>query len=163
MLEILDTSYRYMIESDIEVTREIEVKANPVPWTKKNFTDCLNNDYYCLIQEVDQEISGFAIQVISLEEAHILNIGVRKKFRKKGLGQDLLNQIILASKEMGSKKVSLEVRKSNKAAIELYGKSGFQKVCFRKNYYMLPDGREDAIVMEKKLRKSWRLFQNLFS
>ena len=127
-------------------------------WTEKNFTDCLSNGYYCLIQEVNQEFSGFAIQTISLQEAHLLNIGIREKFRNKGLGQDLLNQIVLAAKEMGSKKISLEVRVSNKAAIELYNKSGFKKLSLKKNYYGLPDGREDALIMGKRLRKDWQLF-----
>ena len=158
MIQALDTNYRYMTEGDIGVTREIEIKANPMPWTQKNFTDCLSNGYYCLIQEVNQEVSGFAIQTISLQEAHLLNIGIREKFRNKGLGQDLLNQIVLASKEMGSKKISLEVRVSNKTAIELYSKSGFKKLSLKKNYYGLPDGREDALIMGKRLRKAWQLF-----
>lgn len=158
MIQALDTNYRYMTEGDIGVTREIEIKANPMPWTEKNFTDCLSNGYYCLIQEVNQEVSGFAIQTISLQEAHLLNIGIREKFRNKGLGQDLLSQIVLASKEMGSKKISLEVRVSNKAAIELYSKSGFKKLSLKKNYYGLPDGREDALIMGKRLRKAWQLF-----
>ena len=158
MIQALDTNYRYMTEGDIGVTREIEIKANPMPWTEKNFTDCLSNGYYCLIQEVNQEVSGFAIQTISLQEAHLLNIGIMEKFRNKGLGQDLLNQIVLASKEMGSKKISLEVRVSNKAAIDLYSKSGFKKLSLKKNYYGLPDGREDALIMGKRLRKAWQLF-----
>ena len=158
MIQILDTNYRYMTDNDIEVTREIEAKANPVPWTEKNFTDCLSNDYYCLIQEVNKEVSGFAIQTTSLKKTHLLNIGIREKFRKKGLGQDLLNQIVSTSKEMGSKKIFLEVRISNKEAIELYNKSGFKKLSLKKNYYRLPDGREDALVMVKKLRKAWRFF-----
>ena len=158
MIQMLNANYRYMSPSDIEVTRGIEVDSNPVPWTEKNFTDCLSNGYYCLIQEVNQEVSGFAIQTISLQEAHLLNIGIREKFRNKGLGQDLLNQIVLAAKEMGSKKISLEVRVSNKAAIELYNKSGFKKLSLKKNYYGLPDGREDALIMGKRLRKAWQLF-----
>tara|TARA_B100001013_G_C24591397_1_gene434958 strand:+ start:345 stop:821 length:477 start_codon:yes stop_codon:yes gene_type:complete len=158
MIQTLDANYRYMTKNDIEITREIEIKANPVPWTVKDFTDCLNKDFYCLIQEVNQEVSGFAIQNISFEEAHLLNIGIREKFRKKGLGQDLLNQVVNASKEMGSTKIILEVRVSNKAAIELYNKSGFKKLSLGKNYYRLPDGREDALIMVKKLKKFWRFF-----
>jgi len=158
MIQTFYPHYRYMTESDIEVAREIEVKTNPVPWTKKNFTDCLINEYYCLIQEVNQEFSGFAIQTISFDEAHILNIGIREKFRKKGLGQDLLNQIVHASKELGSKKILLEVRISNKAAIDFYSKSGFKKLRLSKDYYRLPDGTEDALIMVKRFSKSWRIF-----
>ena len=150
--------YRYMEEDDLKAVLEIERASNPVPWSEKNFLDCLKKDYYCLIQEVNKHPSGFAIQSISLFETHVLNIGIKKEFRKKGLGQDLLDQIIHASKSMGSKKIFLEVRVSNDPAIELYKKLGFKKVSLRKDYYRLPEGREDAFVMSKKLIKEWKLF-----
>ena len=143
-------NYRYMSETDIKVSRDIEINSNPVPWTEKNFLDCLRKDYYCLVQEVDQEVSGFAIQNISLNESHLLNIGIKEMFRNRGLGQELLEQIVHASKSMGCKKIFLEVRVSNNQAIGLYNKTGFKKVSVKKNYYRLPDGREDALVMSKK-------------
>ena len=59
---------------------------------------------------------------------------------------------------MGCKKIFLEVRVSNSPAIELYNKTGFKRVSIRKNYYRLPDGREDALVMSKRLKKPWRIF-----
>jgi len=158
MTKDLIPNYRYMKESDIGFSREIETGSNPVPWSEKNFLDCLKKDYYCLIQEVNEDSSGFAIQSISLFETHILNIGIKEEFRKKGLGQDLLDQIIHASQSMGSKKIFLEVRVSNIPAIELYKKLGFKKVSLRKDYYSLPEGREDALVMSKKLIKEWKLF-----
>ena len=143
-------NYRYMSETDIEVSRDIEINSNPVPWTEKNFLDCLRKDYYCLVQEVDQEVSGFAIQNISLNESHLLNIGIKEMFRNRGLGQELLEQIVHASKSMGCKKIFLEVRVSNNQAIGLYNKTGFKQVSVKRNYYRLPDGREDALVMSKK-------------
>ena len=150
MNQVMTPSYRYMSETDIEVSRDIEINSNPVPWTEKNFLDCLRKDYYCLVQEVDQEVSGFAIQNISLNESHLLNIGIKEMFRNRGLGQELLEQIVHASKSMGCKKIFLEVRVSNNQAIGLYNKTGFKKVSVKKNYYLLPDGREDALVMSKK-------------
>ena len=72
--------------------------------------------------------------------------------------EDLLNEIVFASRAMGSRKIFLEVRISNKPAIELYYKSGFKKVSLRKNYYRLPEGREDALVMVKKLKRFWSFF-----
>tara|TARA_Y100000590_G_scaffold96632_1_gene109755 strand:- start:495 stop:971 length:477 start_codon:yes stop_codon:yes gene_type:complete len=154
----LNIKYRYMLEADIEISRAIEVGSNPVPWSKKNFLDCLNRDYYCLIQEFDNKVSGFAIQSFSLNESHLLNIGIQETFRNKGLGQELLDQMVYASESMGSKKIFLEVRVSNKPAIKLYYKSGFKKISVRKNYYRLPVGREDAFLMSKKLKRPWRLF-----
>ena len=134
-----------MRKSDIEIILDIERSSNPHPWAKKNFLDCLERDYYCLVQEIQKEVSGFAIQSIAIDESHLLNIGIKKKYR-----------IILFSKVMGCRKIFLEVRISNIRAIKLYEKEGFRKVDIRKNYYKLREGREDALIMVKRLRDNWK-------
>ena len=111
-----------------------------------------------MVQEIQKEVSGFAIQSIAIDESHLLNIGVKKNYRRKGFGEEILNQIILSSKVMGCKKIFLEVRTSNIRAIKLYEKKGFRKVDIRKNYYKLREGREDALIMIKRLRGNWKTF-----
>ena len=145
-----------MRKSDIEIILDIERSSNSYPWTKKNFLDCLEKNYYCLVQEIQNEVSGFAIQSIAIDESHLLNIGVKKNYRRKGFGEEILNQIILFSKVMGCRKIFLEVRISNIRAIKLYEKEGFRKVDIRKNYYKLREGREDALIMVKRLRDNWK-------
>ena len=154
--------YRYMTESDLEAVLEIERLSNPFPWTEQNFIDCLRRDYYCLIQTHSDRVSGFAIQSIALDEAHLLNIGVSSNKRRQGLGSDLLEKIIYASETMGSNKIFLEVRVSNAAATNLYLDFGFKQIGVRKDYYRLPEGKEDALLMSKSLRKDWkdRFFSN---
>jgi len=63
---------------------------------------------------------------------------------------------------MGSKKIFLEVRISNAIAIDLYKAAGFKEIGLRKNYYRLKEGREDAILMSKSLKKGL-LSQSFFS
>ena len=148
--------YRYMTELDLEAVLEIERLSNPFPWTEQNFIDCLRRDYYCLIQTHSDRVSGFAIQSIALDEAHLLNIGVSSNKRRQGLGSDLLEKIIYASEAMGSNKIFLEVRVSNVAATNLYLDFGFKQIGVRKDYYRLPEGKEDALLMSKSLRKDWK-------
>jgi ribosomal-protein-alanine acetyltransferase len=154
--------YRYMTESDLESVLEIETLSNPFPWTEQNFIDCLRRDYYCLIQTHSDRVSGFAIQSIALDEAHLLNIGVSSSKRRQGLGTDLLEKIIYASEAMGSDQIFLEVRVSNAAATSLYLDFGFKQVGVRKDYYRLQEGKEDALLMSKSLKKDWknRFFNN---
>ena len=90
---------------------------------------------------------------ISSEESHLLNIRIKKEERGLVYGEKLLNKMIIAAEVMGSKKVILEVRISNKSAYKLYEKLGFEEIGMRKNYYRLPQGREDAFVMSKSLKK----------
>ena len=145
--------YRYMSLEDLEGVLKIERGSNPHPWTRQDFVDCLERDSYALIQTYKGQISGFAIQTIALDEAHLLNIGVCEELRRRGLGSNLLEKVIFASEAMGSKKIFLEVRVSNAPAIQLYIDFAFKEIGLRKDYYKLPEGREDALLMSKKINR----------
>ena len=80
-----------------------------------------------------------------LDEAHVVVIGLREVDRSKGIGELLLISGIEQAMENGSRVVTLEVRKSNSVAIELYRKYGFQEVGLRRRYYS--DNGEDAVIM----------------
>ena len=145
--------YIYFDYSHLDNVLEIEEESNPFPWTELNFRDCLEKGYYALVLQRDKTFIGFAIMAISSEESHLLNIGIKKEERCLGYGEKLLNKMIIAAEVMGSKKIILEVRISNKSAYRLYEKLGFEEIGMRKNYYRLPQGREDAFVMSKSLKK----------
>ena len=151
--EFSTTSYRYLSIEDLDFILNIEESSNPHPWTRRNFLDCLEREHYSLLQLYNGMPSGFAIQSISLDEAHLLNIGIHSDFRQKGLGSDLLDKILLASESLGCLRTLLEARKSNNRAISLYLSKGFKKLSIRKGYYKLDQEREDAIVMVKNLKK----------
>ena len=80
-----------------------------------------------------------------IDEVHIISIAVRRNFRRQGIGQLLLQKALQQSRTYKFNEVTLEVRKSNTAAKNLYAKYGFQLVGIRKGYYK--DNFEDALVM----------------
>ena len=149
----MSLEYKYLDYSQISSLLEIEEESNPYPWTELNFKDCLERGYYSLALEEEGLFVGFAIMAISTEESHLLNIGIKKEKRRLGLGEKLLKKMIIAAEVMGSKKIILEVRISNKSAYKLYEKLGFEEIGTRQNYYRLPEGREDAFVMSKSLKR----------
>ena len=162
MNDIVEINYDYLEEKDIDRVVAIEEESNPVPWTIKNFRDCIEKGYYSLVLKEDNKVIGFAILSVSTEESHLLNIGLTSLKRGRGLGRELLEKMIMAAEVMGSKKIFLEVRISNVIAIDLYKASGFKEVGLRKKYYRLKEGREDAILMSKSLKKGL-LSQSFFS
>jgi len=162
MNDIVEINYDYLEEKDIDRVVAIEEESNPVPWTIKNFKDCIEKGYYSLVLKEDNKVIGFAILSVSTEESHLLNIGLTSLKRGRGLGRELLEKMIMAAEVMGSKKIFLEVRISNIIAIDLYKASGFKEVGLRKKYYRLKEGREDAILMSKSLKKGL-LSQSFFS
>ena len=147
--------YSYLDFNHLDSVLEIERESNPYPWTARNFSDCIEKGYYSMVLEDNERIVGFAIMAISSEESHLLNIGVNKDFRGSGFGEKILKKMIIAAEVMGSKKIILEVRVSNKIAYRLYEKLGFHEIGERKKYYRLPEGREDAYVMSKTLKKGF--------
>ena len=147
--------YSYLDFNHLDSVLEIERESNPYPWTARNFSDCIEKGYYSMVLEDNERLVGFAIMAISSEESHLLNIGVNKDFRGSGFGEQILKKMIIAAEVMGSKKIILEVRVSNNIAYRLYEKLGFHEIGERKKYYRLPEGREDAYVMSKTLKKGF--------
>ena len=147
--------YSYLDFNHLDSVLEIERESNPYPWTPRNFSDCIEKGYYSMVLEDKERLVGFAIMAISSEESHLLNIGVNKDFRGSGFGEQILKKMIIAAEVIGSKKIILEVRVSNKIAYRLYEKLGFHEIGERKKYYRLPEGREDAYVMSKTLKKGF--------
>ena len=145
--------YSYLDQSHLASILEIENESNPFPWTEGNFKDCLDKGYYSLALEDKNKFIGFAIMAISTDESHLLNIGINKNERGMGYGEKLLRKMIIAAEVMGSRKIILEVRLSNKTAYQLYKKLGFEEIGIRKKYYRLPEGREDAYVLSKSLKQ----------
>jgi len=91
---------------------------------------------------------GGTVRNGSGHDAHISGIAVEKEHRRRGIGTRLLTTVEREFRADGFGKVTLEVRKSNRAAINFYEKQGYKRLYFVTGYYA--DG-EDAIVCEKRL------------
>ena len=96
-------------------------------------------------QPGQQYIVGFLGTWYLLEEAHIVSVGVRSDYRGFGIGELLLIGAIEQARQHRMHTVTLEVRKSNYIAQNLYKKYGFEAMGVRKEYYS--DNREDALIM----------------
>ena len=88
---------------------------------------------------------GFLGVWYSVDEAHIVSVGVRQAYRGQGVGELLLIAGIEHSMTRPVEVVTLEVRVSNDVAKRLYSKYGFTERGLRKGYYT--DNREDALIM----------------
>ncbi|HEY7986864.1 MAG TPA: ribosomal protein S18-alanine N-acetyltransferase [Methylophilaceae bacterium] len=138
---------REMKKADLDAVMAIEPTIYTHPWTRGNFTDSLKAGYYCFVFEVDAEIVGYAVMMMVLDEAHLLNVSIAKSQQRRGLGRKLLEELIGVSQRHRAQTMFLEVRPSNKAAIGLYESMGFNEFSVRKDYYPAVNGREDAVLM----------------
>jgi len=138
---------RSMTLADVDAVLGIELAVQAFPWTRGNFADALNSGYMCCVSEADGEIRGYAMLMQGVDEAELLNIGVAAAHQRKGLGRMLLNEMLQSARVRNMKRVFLEVRPSNVAAIALYLCAGFGLVGVRHGYYQNANGSEDALVM----------------
>ncbi len=140
---------RKMNHKDIEFVAQLEKECFSRPWSEQSLkkeTDNPNSLF--LVYEENQKIIGYIGLYLIVEEADITNIAISESYRGKGYGRKLLaeamNQVFLKDYHA----VTLEVRRSNLAAIHLYQSMGFQVEGIRKNFYDFPT--EDAYIMWKR-------------
>jgi ribosomal-protein-alanine N-acetyltransferase len=140
-------AFRPMQMADVDAIMAIEPTIFPYPWSRGNFTDSLHSGYSCWVTEHDGKIMGYAVLMMVLDEAHILNISIAKPYQGQGFGRDLLMHMIDIARQRNALNMFLEVRPSNQSAIGLYESIGFNEMAIRRNYYPAANGREDAVLM----------------
>jgi ribosomal-protein-alanine N-acetyltransferase len=143
---------RDMREADLEGVLAIERAVHAHPWTAGNFSDALRSGYQCKVYESeDREMIGYAVLMLAVDEAELLDIAIASTQQRKGQGRRLLNEMLALARREGKRRMVLEVRASNAAAIALYRGAGFHGIGLRRDYYPAATGREDAILMGKGL------------
>lgn len=149
MNAMLDTRLRFrpMQLADLDAIMAIEPTIYPYPWSRGNFSDSLDAGYSGWVYEEQGRIIGYAMLMLVLDEAHLLNISIAKSHQGRGLGRALLEYMMQVARGHGAANMFLEVRPSNLAAIRLYESTGFNEMAVRRGYYPAADGREDALLM----------------
>ena len=137
--------------ADLDAVMEIESRAYDFPWTQGIFRDCLRVGYCCWCYEIDGLIQGYGVMSVAAGESRILNISVRPESRRQGIGSKLMKHFLQLARRHDADTVMLEVRPSNKLAIKLYEKLGFNEIGVRRNYYPAHQGREDALLLALSL------------
>jgi len=124
----------------------IEAVSNGAPWSEQAFVNELTNPQSLFRVALENgEVVGYGGIWMCIDEAHVTTLATHPDHRRKGIGRRLMVDLLQESKKLGMVCSTLEVRKSNEAAIKLYENLGFQSVSVRKGYY--PDNKEDAVIM----------------
>lgn len=151
VLKPLEFDFRPMLASDLEALVRIERAAYPYPWTLGNFRDCLESGYSCWVAELDGQLSGYWIMMMAVGEGHILNCCVAPNWQGRGFGRQIMEHLMDTARDHKTEFLFLEVRPSNRAAVGLYQRLGFETIGLRRGYYPADQGHEDALVMRLDL------------
>ncbi len=139
--------FRPMQIDDLDAIMIIEPQIYPHPWTRGNFSDSITSGHSAWVLLLDEKIIGYALLMMVLDEAHLLNLSIATAYQKQGLGRYLLEHMLQIAKNHQAANMFLEVRPSNISAIALYENIGFNEMAIRRNYYPAANGREDAVLM----------------
>ena len=119
------------------------------PWSPKEFERELSNAVaHYFVAEYNGKAIGYGGYWWVFDEAQITNIAVHPDYRQKGVAQAILDEMVNSVNDGFVKTMTLEVRKSNIPAQNLYKKNGFKEVGVRAKYY---NHTEDAVLMTKEI------------
>lgn len=141
-----------MNERDLEAVTTLEGSVQAFPWSRGNFADSLAAGHCVWVCRIGGDLVGFFVVMVVLDEAHLLNVAVCRRYQGKGYGARLLRHAMQLAAGHGAVRFLLEVRPSNQRAVELYRHFGFRQIGLRRGYYPAAEGREDALVFERELQ-----------
>jgi ribosomal-protein-alanine N-acetyltransferase len=142
---------RPMTPEDLTRVLEIEQVAFRNPWSAELLRRELGHDWSTILVAEEpgprgqMNVVGFVIFWIVHDELHVLNVATAPEHRNRGVGRLVLETALAQGRRRHCTLATLEVRRSNAAALGLYRDFGFRPVGIRPNYYV--DEGEDAIVM----------------
>lgn len=133
----------------IDEIMEIEKLSFTIPWSREALIEEITRNKFAvyLSARVSGKIVGYIGMWCVCDEGHITNIAIHPEFRRNGIGSALMQKLIEIAMKRNITSMTLEVRKSNHIAQNLYKKFGFEACGIRKSYYA--DNGEDALIMWK--------------
>jgi [ribosomal protein S18]-alanine N-acetyltransferase len=138
--------------ADLEGIMEIERSSFSHPWSRETFLEEFENDLSrikVLREPRSKRVIAFINYWVVHDEIHVLNVATHPDWRRQGLARRLMLHVQRDALKRGSVLITLEARRSNHSALQLYDELGFLPVGVRPRYY---ENSEDAIVMVKNLR-----------
>lgn len=135
-------------EADFKKIAELEAECFSQPWSESALLDAYRHGTAFFATKRDGEILGYIGINTVLDEGYITDVAVFPQYRRQGIASALLKRLAAFAHRKGLSFISLEVRRSNEAAIKLYSGFGFLCEGERKDFYREP--REDALILTKR-------------
>ena len=142
-----------MAEAHVAAVAELEQACFSAPWSEASVREELTNPLSLwLVALAGGQVAGYVGSQTVLDEADMMNLAVAPRHRRQGIARQLVEALGDALQAQGVQSLTLEVRASNEAAIQLYRSLGFTQVGRRPRYYTKPT--EDALILRWELHPS---------
>jgi ribosomal-protein-alanine N-acetyltransferase len=136
---------RRLVYGDLPAVLAIERRSFQTPWSLAMFVLELSKPSGICLAITDERgtLVGYLICSRYADVWHLMNVAVSPDLRRRGIATELM--LSLFAETGPEARVTLEVRTSNAAAIEMYRRFGFRPAGHRRRYYH--DNGEDALIM----------------
>jgi ribosomal-protein-alanine N-acetyltransferase len=142
---------RWMIRRDMAEVLDIEQDGFEFPWSEEDFVRCLRQrNCIGMVAEHDDPVAGFMIYELHKTRLHILNFAVGSQFRRRNVGEQMVQKLLGKLSNQRRTRILLEVRETNLAAQLFFRKVGFRAVSVLRDFY--DDTTEDAYLMQFRHR-----------
>jgi ribosomal-protein-alanine N-acetyltransferase len=146
---------RWMIRRDMAEVLTIEGESFGFPWLKEDFIYYLRQrNCVGIVAEHDDRVVGFMVYELAKRHIQLLNLATAAKFRRRGVGAQMLAELIRKLSPQCRTRIVVEVRETNLAAQLFFRDNGFRAVSVLRDHY--EDTPEDAYVMQYRLDGSLR-------
>ena len=144
------TVERLATPADLDGVLAIEDASFNNPTTREWYEAELKRPEVCFVYVLrtdESPVAAFCAFWLVVDQIHINNLAIRPELRRRGLGRLLLQRVLEDAAAMGAPHATLEVRRSNSAAIALYEHAGFELAGVRTSYYTNPI--EDGLILSR--------------
>jgi len=138
---------RWMIRRDMDQVLEIERQAFEFPWTEDDFVRCLRQrNCIGMVAEHDDQVVGFMVYELHKNRLHVLNFAVHEAFRRRGVGEQMMEKLVAKLSGKRRTRILLEVRETNLPAQLFFRTLKFRAIAVLRDFY--DDTTEDAYLMQ---------------
>lgn len=132
----LAISLRPAREADLGRILELERDGFERPWSAASWLEEVRS-HHVFLGDTGDPARAVAVAALSLvaDSAELLSITVCSELRGRGVGREVLGQLLAWAQAEGATEIFLEVSVGNTAAIRLYERAGFVRIDCRKDYY----------------------------
>lgn len=142
--------FRKALLQDVEQIAKMENEIFSIPWSEQNIRETLEQSCaFIAVAEEERVVIGYCIIYCVFGEAEIARFAVDEAYRRRGVGNALMDYAVACCKENECEKILLDVREGNARARAFYLNYGYEEDGIRKNYYESP--REHAVLMSRML------------
>ncbi len=145
--QVLCVHIRWMIRRDMMEVLDTENRSFEFPWSEDDFIRCLRQrNCIGMVAEYDERVVGFMIYELHRNRLHVLNFAVAPEFRRRGVGEQMMQKLVGKLSSQRRNKIHLEVRETNLGAQLFFRKIGFRAIQVLRDFY--DDTTEDAYLMQ---------------